>query len=165
MHQSFARLHQIYPPSIFRIFHGNLGCLKDLPILDFTNHTPHDELPTWASDFAASAQLHYPSLMPISPECRPPWFALGDKPLKYDLSSNLEFLTVRGLSVDTTKSAVELLEFDKDAARSIYDVHMAAFAVMNHQVMGSGSISFMDATWRTHIANTSSKDEFPCAQE
>jgi len=53
-------------------------------------------------------------------------------------------------SVGTTKSAVKLLGFHKGPARSIYDAHMAAFAVINHQVMGSGSISFMDATWRTY---------------
>jgi hypothetical protein len=132
----------------------------NLEVLNLRNHLPCSPLPSWVLDFTRPTSLCYPTL---APDAIYHWSAFGGRSLRYQLSSNLEVLTVQGVPVDIIERVMDLDEFDEEPS-IIYNVHKMATSTIGEDLElppGRQSLA-IEAIWRTLVGNKSAEGDFPC---
>jgi hypothetical protein len=84
--------------------------------------------------------------------------------LQYQLSSNLEVLTVQGVPVDTIECVLDLYGFEEEPSISIYNVHKMATSTIRQDLdpLSSRQSLIIDAIWRTLVGNSSGENIVPC---
>jgi hypothetical protein len=102
---------------------------NNLEVLRLRNYLPCSSMPSWAPDFARPASLYYPSLALTDGIHH--LSACGGRSLRYQLSSNLEVLTIQGVPVDMIERVMELREFDEEPSICIYKGHEMATSTTN----------------------------------